>query len=271
MEENKTKILKNIGEYSGVISIFFLFKPFLSQCIERGFFFNSGFPTCFIDSKFNNPKVLIFMFVILLFFKYIYQNKEITYSKFAISITLFILVIFSLSLEKFEIILILNLLVLIAILFFTIFGLASFIGLFISKAKDNNLPSNKIMNLCNNYFSVIILFFMLTVVSLFFAGMAQSESRIGYKCTVNNQDYLVVRMYPDYCVITDFETRQNLKRIDLNNHNLELKKIVLDKPLAKDPIPIFFTKEQIDFFSKGYCSKIYYLFKNLFLNRLFLL
>lgn len=101
--------------------------------------------------------------------------------------------------------------------------------------------------------------------------MAQSESRIGYKCTVNNQDYLVVRMYPDYCVITDFETRQNLKRIDLNNHNLEFKKIVLDKPLAKDPIPIFFTKEQIDFFSKGYCSKIYYLFKNLFLNRLFLL
>lgn len=180
MEENKTKILKNIGEYSGVISIFFLFKPFLSQCIERGFFFNSGFPTCFIDSKFNNPKVLIFMFVILLFFKYIYQNKEITYSKFAISITLFILVIFSLSLEKFEIILILNLLVLIAILFFTIFGLASFIGLFISKAKDNNLPSNKIMNLCNNYFSVIILFFMLTVVSLFFCryGSIRKSNRL---------------------------------------------------------------------------------------------
>lgn len=270
-EKNKPEILKKILEYSGLISIFFLFNPFLSYCIERGFFFNSGFPTCFIDSKFNNPKVLMFMFVILLFFMYIYQNKKITYFKFAISITLFTLIIFVLSLEKFDIVITLNFLFLVIIVFLAIFLLASFISLSISKAKDNNLPSNKIMNLCNNYFSVIILFFMLTVVSLFFAGMAQSESRIGYNCTVDNQDYLVVRMYPDYCVITDFETRQNLKRIDLNNHNLEVKKIVLDKPLAKDPIPIFFTKEQIDFFIKGYCSKIYYLFKNLFLNRIFLL
>ena len=269
MEENKTKILKNIGEYSGVISIFFLFKPFLSQCIERGFFFNSGFPTCFIDSKFNNPKVLMFMFVILLFFMYIYQNKKITYFKFAISITLFTLIIFVLSLEKFDIVITLNFLFLVIIVFLAIFLLASFIRLFISKAKDNNLPSNKIMNLCNNYFSVIILFFMLTVVSLFFAGMAQSESRIGYKCTVDNQEYLLVRMYSDYCVITDFESRQHTIKIDPNN--LEFEKIELDKPLAKDPIPIFFTKEQIDFFIKGYCSKIYYLFKNLFLNRIFLL
>jgi len=98
-------------------------------------------------------------------------------------------------------------------------------------------------------------------------GYVQSQSRIGYKCTVDNQEYLLVRMYSDYCVITDFETRQHTIKIDPNN--LEFEKVELDKPLSKNPIPIIFTKEQIVIFIKKYFTHCYFFFRLLFLQLFF--
>lgn len=275
MDDKNQKVPEKVSifSYISVLGVFVGCPNIFSYLCDYWYFLSINQQLLFIDFSFADMKLLILLLFTTIVSYFYYTLLDFSEKNFFIflGIILFLVIIFSISFSEIGLIIsfILGYLVFV-IMLFSIVNLIKLIPYKLINLQTRQKSKNKKeLNYNQKQVLLISLFIVFLGAISCLRGYVQSQSRIGYKCTVDNQEYLLVRMYSDYCVITDFESRQHTIKIDPNN--LEFEKVELDKPLSKNPIPIIFTKEQIDFFIKGYCSKIYYLFKNLFLNRIFLL